>query len=298
MNRYERLLNLYLALYATERPLTKAEIFERIPGAYKGDPESMRRGFERDKDALRKLGLPLETTVVDDESRYRLDRKQLEVPSGGFDDDELRALHVALATVRMEGADPSSALWKLGGVGEAHGEGAVKLELDPRLPDLVTATSERRVVSFRYRGEERLIEPWGVVNRSGHWYLVGRDRHKDGERNFRVDRIEDEVKLGEAAAFDKRHGRLPRMVRPWEMGEGEPITVRLLIDEALAGWAERDLGIEPVLTRNDGSIEVELDVTNVDGLRYYVLGLLDRAEVLSPPEVRNEIRTRLEEMVR
>jgi predicted DNA-binding transcriptional regulator YafY len=41
--------------------------------------------------------------------------------------------------------------------------------------------------------------------------------------------------------------------------------------------------------RGDGSVVIELPVTNADGFRSFVLGFLDHAEVLSPPELRDDI---------
>ncbi len=52
-------MNLISALLSTERPLSRHQIRERIPGAYAESDESFRRTFERDKDELRALGLPI-----------------------------------------------------------------------------------------------------------------------------------------------------------------------------------------------------------------------------------------------
>ncbi len=71
----ERLVNLVIALLATRRSLTKAEIFRTIEG-YEGSDESMERMFERDKDELRSLGVAIEVTgldpLFDDEQGYRI----------------------------------------------------------------------------------------------------------------------------------------------------------------------------------------------------------------------------------
>jgi predicted DNA-binding transcriptional regulator YafY len=39
----------------------------------------------------------------------------------------------------------------------------------------------------------------------------------------------------------------------------------------------------------DGSVEVELSVTSPEALRSYVLGFLEHAEVIAPPELRADI---------
>ena len=75
----ERLLNLILALKSTRRPIPKDQLRRSLP-AYAEAPsvEAFDRMFERDKDDLRALGIPLETGPVDkffeDEQGYRIKR--------------------------------------------------------------------------------------------------------------------------------------------------------------------------------------------------------------------------------
>src|SRR5512142_1162914 len=64
MSRLERLINLTATLLETERPLTRDQLVELVPG-YKGEPGSVRRAFERDKETLRELGVPIELVSVD-----------------------------------------------------------------------------------------------------------------------------------------------------------------------------------------------------------------------------------------
>jgi predicted DNA-binding transcriptional regulator YafY len=42
----------------------------------------------------------------------------------------------------------------------------------------------------------------------------------------------------------------------------------------------------PMEREPDGSVVIELSVVNTDGMRSFVLGFLDHAEVLSPPAAR------------
>ena len=64
MSRLERLLNLTAALLNTDRPLTAAELREQVPGYPEGDKATFRRAFERDKEALRDMGIPVLTTEI------------------------------------------------------------------------------------------------------------------------------------------------------------------------------------------------------------------------------------------
>ena len=62
----ERQFSLILALIATDVGLTKAQILSTVTGyagrySMGGDNSALERQFERDKDDLRELGVPLET---------------------------------------------------------------------------------------------------------------------------------------------------------------------------------------------------------------------------------------------
>ena len=60
----------------------------------------------------------------------------------------------------------------------------------------------------------------------------------------------------------------------------------------------RELGADRVLRRGaDGSIDVEVPCANLAAFRSWVLGLLDRAEVIGPPDVRAAVIAWLQAMV-
>ena len=60
----------------------------------------------------------------------------------------------------------------------------------------------------------------------------------------------------------------------------------------------RELGAERVVARyDDGTVDVEVPCANVPAFRSWVLGLLDHAVVLSPPEVRAAVVEWLRSMV-
>ena len=62
------------------------------------------------------------------------------------------------------------------------------------------------------------------------------------------------------------------------------------VDAQRAAAIERELGSERVVARRrGGAIEVEVPCANVAAFRSWVLGLLDHAEVLGPPDVRADV---------
>jgi proteasome accessory factor B len=310
VERLERLINLVAALLAAERPLTRAELRERVPG-YPPDDRSFRRAFERDKDAMRRMGIPISLEPLDPSAPeqtegYRVPREQYELPDPGLDRDELAALHLAMSAVRLEGAQPTAAIWKLGGAAgdgepsvpgqaEAAAPADVALGGSEHLPFLFACVGERRPVRFLYRGEERTVDAWRLAFRSGRWYVTGWDHGRADERQFRLDRLADPRPAGEAGAFERPAGGVGAPPPPWEMGDEEPVSALLLVDADQAEWALGHLGPEAVAERRaDGSMVFRLRVTNRAAFRSLVVGFLDRAEVLGPAELRDDLVAWLE----
>jgi proteasome accessory factor B len=303
MDRLERLINLTAALLEAERPLTADELHQRLPG-YAENVQAFRRAFERDKEVLREMGVPLVLEEVDPSAQpglegYRIPKDEYYLEDPGLDPDELAALHLAASAVELEGARGVEALWKLGGWVAEEGPPPAMAALPgaAHLGPAFAAISRRQPVTFTYRGGERHVDPWRLAFRNGHWYLLGRDRDRDGERNFRLDRIDSEIVPDESsAAFDPPEFT-SGPAAPWQMGAEEPVRARLLVDSDHAGWAIGQVGSDAIESRGgDGSVVLGVTVTNRSAFRSFVLGFLDHAEVLDPPELRADLIAWLEQL--
>lgn len=301
MNRLERLLNLVAALLDAGRPLPRSEIQRRVPGY--GEGESGRRAFERDKDALRMMGIPVVLEPLDREHAdlgegYRIPPEQYQLADPHLMPDELAALHLAASTVRLGAAsasgpgDAGTAIWKLGGAtGEAAaGAPIAALPGSEHLPVLFAALGERRTVRFGYRAAERVVDPHRLSYSGGHWYLIGHDHDRGEVRNFRLDRMDAAPATGPAGAFERPAGSPPPPPAPWRMGDEDEVEALLLVDADQAAWADARVGAGAVRERRpDGSVVLALSVTNRAAFRTFALGFLDHAEVLGPPELRAEM---------
>jgi predicted DNA-binding transcriptional regulator YafY len=295
-DRVERLLNLTATLLDARRPLSLEEIADRLEPAYPSEKSAQRRAFERDKETLRDLGVPISVETIDGlgaEQGYRIRPEEYYLPDLGLTPEERAALHVAITAVRLEGGAARDGLRKLGGFEGASATPLAELETTPALPGLFDAVTKRRLVAFEYRGEQRSLEPYGVVHRFGHWYVVGHDRDRAAPRAFRVDRIEGDATFGPAGAFET-----PPDVDPAEYLRADPLTygdeqavdAHVLVDASRAAWVVDELGDDAVVERrDDGSVVVRLSVVNREAFRTWVIGLLEHAEVLAPDELRNDI---------
>src|SRR5229473_2772923 len=168
----ERLLSLVVCLLSARRYLTASQIRDAVPG-YPDSFDAFKRMFERDKDELRELGIPLETGVsatADEEPGYRIPRQAYVLPEIRLERDEAAVLGLAARVWRraeLAGA-AAGALLKLRAAGiDAAMDGTdenspVPQGIEPRLgtPEpafgpLWEAVRDRRPVTFSYRAAGR-----------------------------------------------------------------------------------------------------------------------------------------------
>lgn len=238
----ERLLNLVICLLHTRRYLSVQEIRDLVPGYSADSEDAFRRMFERDKEELRDLGIPLETGTDshahDDELGYRIARRDYELPPLSLEPDEAAALGLAARlwqSAPLAGAT-GSALLKLraAGVDPHDAGGALEPRVgaaEPAFEACLAAVTTGRRLQFSYRAsgrpapEDRTVEPWGVVWWHGRWYVVGHDAARDDVRVFRLSRI-----VGPATAV------------------GEPGTVTVPPDTDLRALVARMAGEDPRTT--------------------------------------------------
>ncbi len=210
IDRTERLLNLVFALMGSGQPVSRAAIAASIPGY---DPSAgqaaFERMFERDKDELRGLGIPVRTVldVNGDVAGYTIDRDDYALPEISFDAAERSALALAAsawqnalarstaaAGLRKLEADPASKAMGDTDAGFIARIGSGETFLLP----LMGLLRARVSVTFDYRAPQatevsaRHVDPWGVVAQEGGWYLVGHDREREAVRAFRLSRMASE----------------------------------------------------------------------------------------------------------
>ena len=298
--RVERLTNLLALLLETPEPLSLVEIAGELGGQYPEGQTARRATFERDKAALREIGVPIEQEIVAGgpyagQTRYWIDRERYELRDLQLEPDEARALQVAMAATRPGSTSGQEALWKLGaGVLDRSAPIAAVLPDLPELPVLRDSVAARVSVRFAYRGVMRTVDPWGLLLRDGFWYLIGFDHGHAEQRTFRIDRIEGAIGVVEGSSFERPSGFDPRTAMPDDpklIGASEEVPVaRVRIDATRAGEAVRDLAEDRVLSRGEnGSVEVEVPCANLPAFRSWLLGFLEHAEVVAPDDVRRHV---------
>jgi predicted DNA-binding transcriptional regulator YafY len=313
-NPVERLTNLLALLLETSAPLSLHQITSELAGMYPDGASASRGQFERDKKLLREIGVPIETEVAvgGDEAgqtRYWIDRDRYELADLDLDDDERRAVQLAVAATRSGSAPAQAALWKLGaGIAGSATMAAASVPNPPQLTSTLAVLREaiaaRSVVEFDYRSVSRVLEPLGLLLRNGFWYLVAIDGEHGERRTFRVDRIQGDLSVGDAGAFERPRVDLgeafpadPKLIAISESDTASVMTAVVRIDEPQAGLLEQHLGSSVVHRRlEDGSIEFAIEYRNPEAMRAWVLGFGPDAEVVGPDELRAEVVSWLESM--
>lgn len=304
MHQLERVTNLLALLLSTRRHLTFDEIRNELKGQYPENLVAARAAFERDKAILRDEGIPISSEVQGGDKAgitgYLIERDAYELGDLQLTGHEAAALRIAVSALRMGQSWGEEALWKVdmdSGFAPSQTPAVqATLPVDQKLPTLHEAMSRQIVVSFTYNGKPRELEPFGLLARSGWWYLVGNDRSVDAMRTFRVDRISSDVMLRESETFVRPHDFDVRHSFPADLKElPDAIDVggdvaKVLIDATDVNAVIGHYGVDSLIERHlDGSGTFAIPCANVQAFEHWLLGFLDRAEVLEPPQLRQRV---------
>ena len=304
----ERMLNLLALLVDRNRPLTLRQVRQELGKQYPNSDEAARAAFERDKAALREMGIPIETKTLGGDSAgevtYWVNRSNYELSDLKLSDDERIALQLAVATVRLGAQHGEEALWKLGGE-KVLRPTAVSVNIgfvDQNMSAITDAVMQRRTLNFDYKSEKRQVDPYGMLSRSGFWYLIGFDHLRKDQRVFRVDRIEGKVSAGQIRAFKTPAGfdvaaAVPTEKQMMAAGDGEITTATVLVDASLVAGVRNEFGDAAIIKeRADGSAEFAIPCANMSAFRLWLFAMVESAEVLEPASVRTQVIQWLEQL--
>lgn len=310
----DRLFHLILALMATTQGLTKEQILSTVRG-YREDSEaglakaSIERRFERDKDLLRELGIPLVAWIPPSEDEnnkatvYRIPKEDYEPPQGfELDAQDLRLLNIAAAVWREGSLSQEARLThtKLAASGVSVDEPLIgflpMLTLrDPALDALRHAISNGSQVRFDYLtpgstgAKTRTVSPLAVVLHESRWHLLSMEEPGGAEKTFLVRRIVSDVKeLSD-----------PARQAPTPVFERMSAELSDLYDQQTA-----DISVTPgsaadtVLRNRPGSTSngelITVHYTDLVALATQLLEFVHDITVVSPPALRDEMLAQIE----
>ncbi len=314
----ERLFSLVLALLATDSGLTKNEILSTVQGysqkySHSGDNANLERQFERDKDDIRELGVPLETS--DDPAqpgnnqnlRYRIPRGEYELPADIIFSPEETTLLGLAAMVWREGSLSGAsrrAIIKLRSLGVAATEPVIGYAPRVRIRDaafepLSVALERHVVVQFAYLkpGEQeprlRQVAPLALVQHQGRWHLYADEIDTGTTKTFLLRRIVSAVSTTPqtfpAPSADQSARALSGLEEVWARHTAV-IEVEPGSDAATRLGKRRGAVVA-------ASGALELHYTDTAIFADELAGFGPEVLVLAPAELRDAVRSRLERTV-
>ncbi|MDR1214507.1 MAG: WYL domain-containing protein [Propionibacteriaceae bacterium] len=303
----ERLLNLVFCLLAARRYVTRDQIQASLEGYAGLSQAAFLRTFERDKDELRGLGVPIETgpsdPLSDEADGYRIRREAFELPPLSLSVAESTLVGLAATVWREAALEPAAAgavaKLKAGGV-DVNVERAVALApslptREPAFAVIWQAWISRRPVRFEYHGRARLVEPWRLVLRRGAWYVVGLEAGVGG-RVFRLSRITGQPVLDDRAGPFAPVTEADLALVGAGLDDPDPTaSARLALrpdgagalrrrGRPVAGWAPEGYRLYQVPYTREDEIVAEACAAGADVL------------VLDPPELRHLVLERLRQV--
>jgi predicted DNA-binding transcriptional regulator YafY len=287
------------------------EISENVPG-YEAKLDSEGR-FEdpQEWEALRKRvrrDLQHLADVFGIGCRYDDEHERYFVEPPFFTDDERRHLVAAAALVRVDGLGDAE-LAALGSAVDEHGQRVV-MRVHRHVLALREALAARRPVTFRYRGQERVFDPWAVGLWRDHWYTVGY-AHNTGERRvYRLDRIEERDdgstidRAGPDASYhppDEFDAQQALLLDPNMWGHDPPVVARVRVERDWVTPFVREFGGEATpAPAGDGAASVDavvtLTVRHYESFRDRLFAFGTHAVLLDPPELVEYVRSWLSEV--
>jgi proteasome accessory factor B len=307
MQPLERLVNLVALLLESRIPLTFEQIREKLAEGYEhADVNSAKRMFERDKDVLRDIGVPIEvvaTDVWEAEQGYTIPKDRYYLPEIRFTPEEITALAVAARSGGDATAEDAVRKLLSGAEGGAWASlaGAGGSASDPRLTMAADAVAGLRRIRFRYRTirgdtSERVVDAYGLAVRRGYWYLVGLDLGRGELRSFRLSRLASDPSDEGEGSEPPAGFRAADVVQAAPGGpNGAGSTATVAFAPEVAWWAIRGVdGAEVVGARKDGWAVVRLTRQQPEALAGWLLSFGPEAEAIDPPELRDEVVRRLE----
>jgi predicted DNA-binding transcriptional regulator YafY len=161
---------------------------------------------------------------------------------------------------------------------------------------LEQAVVHRRRVLLHYAGRigppsERLVDPWGLVDKDGVWYLVAGT--ESGRRTFRVDRVRS-LQVTDQPAERPADLDVPRewddVVAAVERRRS-PVTATVRVDAALVPVLQRRFGRHCSAgdATPDGRVQLRVAAHTVRSVAEQLAGFGGSVEVVAPEEVRAEL---------
>ena len=287
--KMERLIGILSILLQREK-VTAPELAEQF--------EVSRRTIQRDIESLCRAGIPIATAQgaggISIMEGYRVDRTVLTAP-------EMQAILAGLRSLDSVSGTRCYAqlMEKLSaGTGGLVSGGThmlidlsswYKTSLPPKIERIQGAIEQYRTIRFAYfspKGESvRTVEPCYLVFHWSTWYVWGWCQTREAFRLFKLNRMTD---LAAGEPFEPRHAPLPDLEPERVFPVKYQVTV--LFDPACRWRLVEEYGADRFTVESDGRLRFIGGFPDADSVLSWVLTFGDKAELLGPEELREQLR--------
>lgn len=260
--------------------------------------EVSRRTIQRDIDALCSAGIPLVTTQgakggISIMEGYKIDRTLLST-------SDMQAILAGLRSLdSVSGTNRYVQLMEKLSAGASNllsGDQHILIDLSawqkdtlpPKIEAIHSAIEGCRLIAFTYhapRGESRrTIEPYDLIFQWSSWYVWGWCLTRQAFRLFKLSRMTD---ITAADPFAARPVPLPDLSRETVFPPAIPVTARIQPDYK---WRLiEECGPGHFTEQPDGTLLVSYAFTDRDSIVRWIVSFGDGAELLEPKELRREV---------
>lgn len=262
--------------------------------------EVSRRTINRDIEDLCRAGIPITTRQgvgggISIMEGYKVDRTML--TQGEMQDilAGLRSLDSVNGTNRygqlMEKLSIGSSEFMVGNQSVLIDLSAwYKDSLAPKIEMIRSAIAQHRRLEFYYysprQESKRCVEPYYLIFRWSSWYVWGWCKTREDFRLFKLNRM-DKVTMRETFVLE-RDIPMPDLSNERIFPGG--ISVKVLFDPDCKWRLVEEFGPDCFTVQENGLLLFQADYTDKENLITWLLSFRDKATLLEPEEIREELR--------
>lgn len=172
-----------------------------------------------------------------------------------------------------------------------------KSSLSEKISLLKSAISENKLVNFDYYSEKgfsnRIIEPYFITFKWTSWYVFGYCRYRNDFRLFKLNRLWRHKVLNEIF--------VPREILAQEFNLDDYFTdenkITILFDKSVEYRLIEEYGPNCYEVMEDGNLKFSVGYTNREYMISWVFGFSDKATVVEPIDLANEVKEKAKKMI-
>ncbi len=176
--------------------------------------------------------------------------------------------------------------------------------IESNITKLRKAVAEEKKVTYTYKSadEKRSIKkltPYSFACEFGKYYIIGKMEDSDHLSHYRIDRMSDVKILDESGKRDKNFIVHDYMKKTWYMYTGKETKILVKFkNDCYPVVTERNMAEGRLIEKNKDYFTYEFTANGTMGIKLWLLGFGDGAEVLGPVELRDEFREIVSGMAR